>query len=145
MTRGETWLKLDAYMDTDPKIKKLIRKTGNEGVGVFLRLVCLLRRETDHRYPLEIEDLAFDLNAEEELILKIIKDFELFKFSDTHFWSERLNRDMEHAERSRVNGMRGALVRLKHVKREDLKGLSDAEVVEIHKHATGLQLSLIHI
>jgi len=88
----------------DERIVKLRRKLGLEGYGVYWCLIEKLASSSEARLKLEdLEDIAFDMHVECGCITSVVKDFELFKTTDTHFWSTRLlNHFREREEKSKL-------------------------------------------
>ena len=71
----------------DEKITKLRRALGGEGIGIYWCIVeCLYNG--GGKLPLgDIEDIAYDMRFDVRTTEKVVKDFGLFQFDKTHFWS----------------------------------------------------------
>lgn len=54
---------------------------GAAGYGIYLMILEILREAPDYVCPLDFKVLAFDLKESEDLICKVISDFNLFSFT----------------------------------------------------------------
>ena len=113
-------MKKDAYYFThdsnsrnDVKILKLRRIHGNEGYGLFWMLIEILREQNNFRCSLSsLKELAFDFRTSEEILLSIIKNFELFTIDNNDFfYSESLCERMKPLEQKREKMRELAYVR----------------------------------
>jgi len=71
---------------------------GWEGYGLFWALIEMLRNESDHRMQKHYKSIAFALHTQEDIIKRLINDFDLFAIDDQNFWSESLLKRMEMKE-----------------------------------------------
>ena len=93
----------DSNARNDQRIIKLRRKYGAEGVGIYWMIVEILREQEEYKLGLDddtIENIAYDLRVEQEILEDIILHFDLFKrekFEDGfgYFYSSSLKRRME--------------------------------------------------
>jgi DnaD/phage-associated family protein len=108
MPKDVLYVKHDSNAYSDPKIKVMRKTYGWEGYGWYWHLIELMRSEED--YQLEYSNLIFsslseDFNCTQERIKEFvdhcINTSNLFEKNDTHFYSARLNRDMNHLEKIR--------------------------------------------
>jgi len=80
----------------DNKLKKIIRKHGAEGFGIYWYLIELLYQETGAWYlPKDYEDYALDLRTESERIRSVVEDFGLFESDGTNFWNNRVDEQIK--------------------------------------------------
>jgi hypothetical protein len=88
----------------DEKIKKLIKKHGMEGYGIFWSIVEDLYNNANV-LQIDCESIAYDLRSDIEIVKSIINDFGLFVCRDDMFYSEsiksRLEERMKKAESAR--------------------------------------------
>lgn len=85
---------------TDEKIKKLIKKHGMAGYGIFWSIVEDLYNNAN-ALRTDYDGIAYDLRSENEVIKSIINDFDLFRIEDDFFGSESIERRLdERSERS---------------------------------------------
>lgn len=85
---------------TDEKIKKLIKKHGMAGYGIFWSIVEDLYNNANVLRT-DYDGIAYDLRSENGVIKSIINDFDLFGIEDDFFGSESIERRLdERSERS---------------------------------------------
>jgi len=106
----------------DHKIGAMLCDYGAAGYGYFWRITEMLHSEPSHKLQLKsivYKAIAKQMQANAEQLLKFVKDcieeYELFATDGTHFWSERVNRNMDKREeisqkRSEA-GKRGAFIK----------------------------------
>lgn len=98
-TKDAYYFRHDSNTRNDPKIVKVRRVLGREGSDVYFDVLSMLREQADYRLPTAtIPDLAYSLRYPERKLRQLLEDFELFSFSDDHFLSPRLCRDMHDWE-----------------------------------------------
>jgi hypothetical protein len=104
----------DSNAFSDPKILKLRKTYGVEGYGIFFVLLEKLSASNSYRIDIRnIEDLAYDMRVEDEKLLNIINNYDLFKTetegTETFFYcpSHRLKMQYkdERADKKRLAGM----------------------------------------
>lgn len=102
----------DYHARHDPKLLALRRRHGLAGLGAYWCLVEFLYEQQGAITATELEDLAFDLRCEQELLASLIYDFDLFNFDDERkvltceAVTERLQvraQKRENAQKSAVN------------------------------------------
>lgn len=94
----------DANARRDPKILKLRRAMGIEGYGIYFMLIETLREQNDYRLTLSsIPDIAYDIQAEEAKVVRIVNEFDLFTIDGDFFHSNRLKRSMDQFNERRKN------------------------------------------
>lgn len=105
MPKDVYYIKHDADAHNDPKIKAMRKNYGWEGFGWYWLIIATMRTSTD--YKLEYNDITFDsfaddMGCDKEKTKKYIDDcinsFKLFSKNGTHFYSNRLIRDMNDYE-----------------------------------------------
>lgn len=79
----------------DPKLQKVLMKLGHEGKSVYWDLVEMLYEEGGYLDLKECENYAFALRTNNDCIIKLVSDFELFKSNDKNFWSESVLRRLD--------------------------------------------------
>jgi len=84
----------------DFKIKKLHRKHGSLGYGIFWSLVEDLYNNAN-ALPLDYDSMAYEYKTEVEVVKSVIHDFELFTYSKTEFGSLSVQKRLdERAKKS---------------------------------------------
>lgn len=77
----------DYNVRSDEKIKRLFRKWGLEGYGLYWALIEDLYNNANALH-LDYEGLAFDFRTQEELVKSVIEDFDLFVINEEIFYSK---------------------------------------------------------
>ena len=77
----------------DPKLLRLVRVKGAEAKAIYWDLVEMLYEEGG-KLPIEVVyDVAFINHVNQETARYVVMDSGLFSYDETHFWSERQQRD----------------------------------------------------
>jgi hypothetical protein len=102
----------DSNARNDVKVLKLRRNLGLEGYGIYWCIIEILRDSPGYTLSMNnIEDISFSLNIENDKVLTVIKNFDLFIIEEENFFSERLLRSMEQykalKERKSQSGKNG--------------------------------------
>ena len=79
---------------SDEKIKRLIRKHGMEGYGIYWAIIEDLYNNAN-ALQTDYEGIAYDLRVDSDTIESIIKDFDLFEINDKTFGSHSVQRRLE--------------------------------------------------
>lgn len=91
----------------DRKMVKLKLKLKMTGFGVYWSLVEMLYEEGGKVLLTDIEDISHELGVDPDLILSVIKDFNLFESDEIHFWSEsillRLEKRQEKSKKAALS------------------------------------------
>lgn len=82
-----------------------------EGVGIYWCLIEMLREAKEYELPLSsLEDIAYDIDCDENALNCVLRNFDLFTISETHFSSARLTRSMvEYESLTEKRRLAGAL------------------------------------
>jgi len=124
----------------DRKIKRLRKELGLEGYGIYFMILETLREQAEYNYPIEdIDLLADEFGTSEQKIRIVISNYELFTTNESeHFFSPKmmvyLTPYLESKERKKIGGIKGNLIRYKHITKEQAKTLTDEEILNIHKN-----------
>jgi hypothetical protein len=88
----------------DEKIKRLIRKHGMQGYGVFWAIIEDLYNNAN-ALRTDYDGIAYDLRSDSDIVASVINDFDLFIFNGDFFGSksveERLNQRNSKSESAR--------------------------------------------
>ena len=130
----------DADARTDFKIQRLIMDKGYEGYGIYWAIIESLRRSEDYYLDFDPMVLGYSLRVDESKVAEIIKDYDLFEFDTERqrFCSRSLIRRMMIADIHRINGIRSHLKRNGYVSKDELKELTNADVLRLSEMAKGL-------
>lgn len=105
MKKDAYYFSHDANAQDDPKMLHLIDELGMEGYGIFWALIERMRSQCDfmltHTTALRY---AKRWNADENIVKRVITEFDLFVINGDNFYSNRLKRSMEEkSEKARVS------------------------------------------
>ena len=104
MPKDTFYFSHDYNARNDEKIKRLIRKHGMQGYGVFWSIVEDLYNNAN-ALRLDYDGIAYDLRSNNEIVASVINDFDLFIFNDNFFSSnsvqERLDQRNTKSESAR--------------------------------------------
>lgn len=88
----------------DPKLQKLQMTMGHEGKGIFWDLLELMYEQGGYLPITECESIAFALRTSCDKLNAVLQNYNLFKKSDTHYYSEsviaRLNLRKSKSEKA---------------------------------------------
>lgn len=80
---------------SDKNMVRLLQKEGIGGVGVFWCVVEMLYEEGGRLMLSDCESIAFALRTKEQIVKRVVINYQLFKNDGTYFWSESALRRME--------------------------------------------------
>jgi len=91
----------------DRKLSTLLWKCQLDGLGAYWCIVEMLYEEGGYIATTEYERISYELRTSNELITKVIQDFDLFKIEDGMFFSESVNKRIalmkERSEKARAS------------------------------------------
>lgn len=111
---------------------KLRRKHRMAGVGIYWALVEMLYEEGGKLSLTDVEDIAEDLKEKVTIVDSVIKNFDLFKMDETHFWSESANERMELRNQKSQKATESALKRW-----GKLNGNATSNATDMRTHSDG--------
>lgn len=128
----------DANAQDDHRCMLLIDELGMEGYGIFWALIEKLRSEKSYQLPIDcVPAFAKRWGTNAEIILKVIKNFKLFKINKNYFYSERLKNSMkiktDNASRSATIRWGNAKAMQSHSSRNAIGMQNDAIKVKENK------------
>lgn len=95
MAKEAYYFSHDSNARNDIKLVRLRRKAGLCGLGIYWCIIEMLRESADYKLPLSaIDDIAYDINASRDDVNCVIREYDLFEVTETHFYSNRLIRSM---------------------------------------------------
>jgi hypothetical protein len=109
----------DANARNDIKISALRQDYGWAGYGIYFGLIEVLREQSDNRLKVSsISRLAFQLNADTDLLQAVIHNYELFVLDGDFFYSARLCRSVDEYNAKKIRyqeaGRKGGEASVKH-------------------------------
>ena len=135
----------------DRKIRRVRKELGCEGYGIYFMILETLRDQNDYIFPMEdIDLLADEYGTSEQKIRTVICNYGLFETNeDDDFTSPKLIEFLkpyaEGKERKRINGIRGNLIRYKHITKDQSSNMKDDEILalstQIKSRVANLSLS----
>jgi uncharacterized protein YdaU (DUF1376 family) len=87
----QTYFSHDSNARNDIKLIRLRSKYGYEGYGIYFAIIELLFSEDNKLCINDFETLAFGLQCDSKKLEDIILNFDLFRFNENCFYSERLD------------------------------------------------------
>jgi len=104
MPKDTFYFSHDYNARNDEKIKRLIRKHGMIGYGIFWSIVEDLYNNAN-ALRTDYEGIAYDLRSDSDLVASVVNDFDLFVFREDFFGSksvqERLDQRNDKSESAR--------------------------------------------
>ncbi len=97
MSKDTFYFPHDYNARTDPKIKKLIRKHGFTGYGIYWAIVEDLY-DNANALPTDYETIAYDFRTDENTIKSIISDFKLFVVEGEEFGSLSIQKRLKERD-----------------------------------------------
>jgi len=110
MNKDTFYFSHDYNVRNDEKIKRLIRKHGYLGYGLFWAIVEDLYNNAN-ALRLDCDGIAFELRVDSELIKSILLDFDLFVFDNDTFGSLSVERRLEERNAKSVKARESAIKR----------------------------------
>lgn len=92
MSKQSYWFSHDYNASSDPKLIKLKRSMGHEGIGIYWEIVEILYSEGGSLSINSLDDYAFTMHTTSDKLSKVISNFELFVNDGILFWSETIKR-----------------------------------------------------
>jgi hypothetical protein len=123
MAKDTFYFKHDYNSRNDPKLVELKRVLGSVGKGIYWDLIEMLH-EQGGKLAYNISAIAYELREQEDVINRVINEFDLFKKDEKYFWSDRAKKNLKEREKlskaasdkalKRWNGNAGALPQQSH-------------------------------
>lgn len=89
----------DSNARNDQRIMKLRMKYGMVGYGIYWSIIEILREQEDYSLNIkDVDSIVYELREPEEMILSVIKDFDLFVIKNNVFYSNSLKKRMRLRE-----------------------------------------------
>ena len=94
MSKPISFFPHDTLSRSDQSIQRLIMKQGMGGLGIYWCLIEMLHENYGKIELSELERITYELHENYERITDVLKNYTLFTCDETHFWSERVNRNI---------------------------------------------------
>lgn len=139
MEKDTLYFSHDSNARNDIKIIKLrASKDGLSKYGVYWMLIEKLRESKGYMLEKDFGSLSWEFRCDNSLIKSVIEDFGLFDFTENGkcLYSKRLLRSMEikneKQKHASLKGIIGNLIKNKHLTKEQIKEMSDNEIIELN-------------
>jgi hypothetical protein len=137
MKEGTFYFSHDYNTRSDEKIKRLIRKHGMLGYGVFWAIIEDLYNNAN-ALRTDYEGIAYELRLDAEVVKSVINDFELFVFEDSFFGSQSVERRIAERENKSKNARDSANYRWKNA--NALQSQSEGNAIKESKVNKGKEI-----
>lgn len=94
MPKDTFYFSHDYNARNDEKIKRLIRKHGMQGYGVFWAIIEDLYNNAN-ALRMDYDGIAYDLRSDSDIVRSVINDFDLFVFNGDFFGSKSVQERLE--------------------------------------------------
>ena len=95
MSKETFYFSHDYNARSDPKLVKLVMKSGLDALGIYWCIIEMLYEQDGYINLDCIENIAFELHSECERITDVLRNHNLFKFEDDKFYSDSVLRRLE--------------------------------------------------
>ena len=85
----------DYNASKDPKLLRVRKQLGHAGIGLYWELIEMLYKNNNAISLTDIDALAIELDADEDVLNRLISDFGLFEQTDTYLFSPSINKRIE--------------------------------------------------
>ena len=122
--KGANWFKHDSNARNDRRISELRMDLGMEGYGIYMGIIEILCEQSDYKIQTKnVKSIAWEFRVEEDVIIKILSDYDLFRRDGDFIYSSSLLRRMTKlndkkerlSEAGRKGGLSSAKARLNHI------------------------------
>ncbi len=113
MAKDTFYFTHDFNSRNDPKMIRLVMKTGIIGVGIYWCLIEMLYEQGGTLSKHECERIAFELRTDSDLVQSVI-DTDLFAKNEEKFWSESVLRRLKERKDKSIKARESAMVRWHH-------------------------------
>lgn len=86
--KGALYFSHDFGARYDPKLQRVLMDIGVSGWGIYWSIIEQLNEQGGYLALKQIPVIAFELRVESKLVEHLVKDFDLFKYDKSKFWSE---------------------------------------------------------
>lgn len=113
MKKSTYYFSHDYHARNDGKLVKAMMKHGVTGIGIYWCLIEMLYENEGIISVDEYERISFELRTNVDSITSIIHDFGLFENDGKFFWSESVNRRIEHLKNKSIKARESVNLRWK--------------------------------
>jgi len=110
MPKDTFYFSHDYNVRNDEKIKRLIRKHGMHGYGLFWAIVEDLYNNAN-ALRTDYDGIAYDLRSDSDIVASVINDFDLFIFNDDFFGSKSVQERLDQRNNKSISARKSASYR----------------------------------
>ena len=144
MPKDTFYFSHDYNARNDEKIKRLIRKHGMQGYGVFWSIVEDLYNNAN-ALRTDYEGIAYDLRSDSELVASVVNDFDLFIFNGDYFGSNSVQERLEQRNDKSAKARKSANYRWDNANALQTQSDSNAKKERKGKEIKGKEIKEINI
>jgi hypothetical protein len=139
MPKDTFYFSHDYNARNDEKIKRLIRKHGMQGYGVFWSIVEDLYNNAN-ALRMDYEGIAYDLRSDSELVASVVNDFDLFIFNGDYFGSNSVQERLEQRNDKSAKARKSASYRWENANAMQTQSDSNAKKERKGKEIKGKEI-----
>ena len=144
MPKDTFYFSHDYNTRNDEKIKRLIRKHGMQGYGVFWSIVEDLYNNAN-ALRTDYEGIAYDLRSDSDLVASVVNDFDLFIFNGDFFGSNSVEERLEQRNDKSAKARKSASYRWENANAMQTLCDSNAKKERKGKEIKGKEIKEINI
>jgi hypothetical protein len=144
MPKDTFYFSHDYNVRNDEKIKRLIRKHGMIGYGIFWSLVEDLYNNAN-ALRTDYDFIAYDLRCECDIITSVIRDFDLFVFNGDYFGSKSVQERLDQRNSKSESARKSASYRWNNANALQTESDSNAKKERKGKEIKGKEIKEINI
>ena len=144
MPKDTFYFSHDYNARNDEKIKRLIRKHGMQGYGVFWSIVEDLYNNAN-ALRTDYEGIAYDLRSDSDLVASVVNDFDLFIFNGDYFGSNSVEERLEQRNDKSAKARKSASYRWDNANALQTQSDSNAKKERKGKEIKGKEIKEINI
>lgn len=144
MPKDTFYFSHDYNARNDEKIKRLIRKHGMQGYGVFWSIVEDLYNNAN-ALRTDYEGIAYDLRTDSDLVASVVNDFDLFIFDGDYFGSNSVQERLDQRNDKSVKARKSASYRWDNANALQTQSDSNAKKERKGKEIKGKEIKEINI
>lgn len=95
------WLKHYHNSRNKPEIVRLKQRLGHEGKSAYWDLIEIIHEKNGYLLFSDLDVYALEIEVSQELLISIIKEYNLFQFDDNKFWDVEIINNLENINERR--------------------------------------------
>lgn len=100
MKTEQLWFRMYANLPEQMDVVALRMKLGWEGFGIYIGILCMLRRSADGTMPTDYNQIGWHLHSSNDKVKSVINDFGLFTLAEDgkRFFNQDLTEEMKRVQ-----------------------------------------------